>query len=721
MADEGKKVVSSDVRSAAGRGSDDRGSAGSSVGRLFGAEQIRSVPLWVGRDELLADLKADLLAGRKVLALCGQGGIGKTSLAVKLLEACGVLVSAGSLAEVCAFGRVIYVRVSEGMSFDGVMAELARSLEVSLTDGLRPEQMIDFVIKGLQRSRCLVVLDNLEDVLRDGRAIDRYWGRLLWALVEREHRSQVVITSREVPKDLADPWDWSGIPNPVSVRVETIHGIDQVASVKLLKQLGLRDCPADLEWVARRVDGQVHVLTLLAKWARKPGMLRKRPDLVMQDAKPILREQLARQSEGAIDLLKRMCVLRVGIEIEGLTFLRLYQDDEPVRFLPEEIKATQLLLDALVSGSLVQFRYDENCCADFYDLHRVIVEFIKEAYKSQLSGLMKNAYSYYKFSDSIDSPKTLEDLRPLLEVQYFAFQTGNYDEAVNIVIYQLKDYLKRWGHWMLLKDLCQQIIPYAENVEYRSCKQLLGIISRRTGNLDQAEQYFNEALIDSAQRGNKDGISRSLGFLGDLERDRSNWDKAKQYYQSSLAIKKGLGDQRGIARSLGLLGEVEFECGNWDEAERLHQESLSMREKDDDTSAIANSWCSLADIQRAKGDLDVAEKLYKNVLEVREEMGDVFAIGVCWHALGNLQCDRGNFDKAEAFLKKALSQMQGLGMTSCIAETNYDLAKLYRAKDNPTQAQEHYAIAHQIFTQLGAEGELRRLNEEWRGGGKDEV
>ena len=41
------------------------------MGRLFGAEQIRSVPLWVGRDALLMDLKADLLAGRKVLALCG--------------------------------------------------------------------------------------------------------------------------------------------------------------------------------------------------------------------------------------------------------------------------------------------------------------------------------------------------------------------------------------------------------------------------------------------------------------------------------------------------------------------------------------------------------------------------------------------------------------------------------------------------------------------------
>ena len=43
-----------------------------------------------------------------------------------------------------------------------------------------------------------------------------------------------------------------------------------------------------------------------------------------------------------------------------------------------------------------------------------------------------------------------------------------------------------------------------------------------------------------------------------------------------------------------------------------------------------------------------------------------------------------------------------------------DLAKLYRAKDNPTQVQEHYAIAHQMFTDLGAMKDVEKMeNEEW--------
>jgi hypothetical protein len=141
--------------------------------RVFGSEQIRQVPLWVGQDELLAELKDDLLhRRRKVLVLVGQGGIGKTSLAVKLLEACGV--DGGMLSPDCGYERVLYLRVQEGMSFDGVMSLVRQGLDLGL-EGLPPSQRIDRVIGALQEQRHLLVLDNLEDVLRLGRAIEREW------------------------------------------------------------------------------------------------------------------------------------------------------------------------------------------------------------------------------------------------------------------------------------------------------------------------------------------------------------------------------------------------------------------------------------------------------------------------------------------------------------------------------------------------------------------
>ena len=619
------------------------------MGRLVGAEQIREVPLWVGRDRLLDDLRDELLVRRrKVLVLVGQGGIGKTSLAVKLLEACGVEVRTQRLTSACDFARVLYVRVQEGLSFDGVVSELGRGLEVSLSDGMQPGQMIDALIGGLQRSHCLVVLDNLEDVLASGKALSVEWGQLLWALVDRSHDSQVVITSREVPIDLADPRDVSGIPSSVSVRLERVDGIDDDASVELLRKLGLRDSEVDLRWVAGRVAGQVQVLTLLAKWARKPGMLRQRPELVTADAKPILRVQVAKLREAARELLKRMCVLRVGIELEGLTFLRLYQDDEsemgrfwmateiqiPVEFEISEIGQTQELVSELVNVSLVDEKYDEKCCADNYGLHRVIAEFMQAEYTLELLELIKSVYSFYRSGAELNEPKKLEDLRPLLEAQHFAFQLRNYSEAWSLVSWELGKYLSPWGHWTLLQNLLEEILPHVQDTDKGRCIELIGII----------------------------------------ERDRGNWDAAERLYRQSLKMCEELGDRSGMASSWGVLGDIERNRGNWDAAERLFRQSLKLREELGDRSGMA--W-----ITSDRG---------------ANELG------------------RGNLDLAKSLLLESLNQSQSLEMKDLMAETNGHLAQLYHAKNNPELAQQHYTIAHQLFTQLGALKDIETLEGRWR-------
>ncbi|MDL5052496.1 hypothetical protein QQ056_02825 [Oscillatoria laete-virens NRMC-F 0139] len=88
-------------------------------------ERLPEVPVWVGREELVEALKAKILAPEtspKVVALIGQGGIGKTSLAVKLLEALGVDLQPPGLADGCVYDSALYFKVSQGSSFDDVAA-----------------------------------------------------------------------------------------------------------------------------------------------------------------------------------------------------------------------------------------------------------------------------------------------------------------------------------------------------------------------------------------------------------------------------------------------------------------------------------------------------------------------------------------------------------------------------------------------------------------------
>ncbi|MEH2154296.1 helix-turn-helix domain-containing protein [Nostoc sp.] len=710
-------------------------------------QAIPEVPVWKGRDKLLEELQTKLLQPEnplKILALIGQGGIGKTSLTVKLLEALGVncgrsaltSVEKGANVEECPYECVMYFKAQEGTSFDDV-AEflLIDGLGIQTAETLKTaDEKIAKIIEGLAQTRTLVVLDNLESILQPanhpqaGRAISPDWGKLLNALVYQQHQSQTLLTSREVPADLADRRYEGAEPDSELVYIERISGVATVAGVEILRQRQLKDSVPDLRWVSERVEGHVFLLTQLAAIGKgKPGYLRKHPELVTKKAEPILREQLVRQSEAARDLLSRMCVLRVGIDIRGLTFLRLYTDDPekdhrfeiaarwevPAELTEKEISGTQIFLQRLIDSSLVQSRYDEQQCEEFYDLHRVIVEFLQGEYKDELPNLLKSIYKFYCSGKNVENPKTLEDLRPVLEAQYFTFQLGNYSEAFYLVTRNLEEYLKWWGHWSLLKDLCEQVLPHIDEEKRCICLQSIGIIHRDLGNWDEAARCFQNGLAIAQKQENKSSIAYCNGLLGDIERNRGNWDAAETLYRQSLEVMTELGDRSGMASIWGVLGDIERERGNWDAAETLYRQALELQTELGDRSGMASSWGLLGSIERNRGNWDAAETLYQQCLTVMTELGDRSGMAYSYSGLGENECDRGNLEAAEQFSKQALVIAQELGMIHLLAEINYDLAQLERKRGNTELAQQHYNTAHQIFQQLGAAKDLEKIKREW--------
>ncbi len=757
--------------------------------KVVGIETMQSVPVWVGRDELLKQLSAKLLiAGTernnssnlpKVLVLVGQGGIGKSSLAVKLLEAVGVNLATATLVNSSPYYRIICFRAEAGNSFDEVAKAILDGLGIEVDAKAEATQKIRQILAGLTQEQCLLLLDNLEVILHPashpqvGRAIAPDWGKLLHALAVNNHCSQIILTSREVPADLGEGQSTGVVFDSVLVHIETLLGVDVDAGIEILRQRQLRDSEEDLRWVTERVGGHAFLLTQLANLGKdKPGYLRQHPELVTERAEPILKAQLARQHNEAKDLLRRMCVLRVGINIRGLTSLRLYTGKkdfwdlsisnlfrkpvckQPHQLTDGEIQQTKLIVNRLVESSLVQSRYDEQSGEYLYSIHRLIVEFLQAEYQDDIPQLLKSVYAFYQNEKKVKDPQNLEDLQPVLEAQYFAFQLGNYPEAYNLLTKNIDQYLIYWGNWNLLKDLYEQILPYVkDSADRRFCLISIGVIYRDWGNWNEAEKYFRDALASAQEENSKSGMANSWGFLGDIERKRGNWDAAERLFRQCLEVETELGDRSGMAYSWGQLGNIEKNRGNWNAAELLYRQCLEVMTELGERSGMASSWGVLGDIERMRGNLDAAEqlkrqsfqlrqelgdregmasslgawgdiekdrgnwdaaeRLYRQSLELRTELGDQEGIAASIGCLGENELGKGNLDEAEKLLKAALAKMQELGMTYHIAETNYDLAQLERRRGNPELAQRHYDTAHQIFQQLGAAKELERIEQEW--------
>jgi WD40 repeat protein/DNA-binding CsgD family transcriptional regulator len=154
-----------------------------------------------GRTEQLTLLEQWILQDRcRLVALVGMGGIGKTSLSVKLVS---------QIKD--KFDYFIGKSLRSAPPFKEILADLINSLSKPQQPDL-PEDVddrISLLIKYLKKHRCLLVLDNAESLLRSGERAGQYregyedYGELLRRVGEEPHQSCLVLTSREKPEEVA--------------------------------------------------------------------------------------------------------------------------------------------------------------------------------------------------------------------------------------------------------------------------------------------------------------------------------------------------------------------------------------------------------------------------------------------------------------------------------------------------------------------------------------
>ncbi len=206
------------------------------------------IPVFYGRTAELATLKKWIgVDSCRLVALWGMGGIGKTSLTAKLVE---------QIRE--QFEFVIWRSLSHAPALLQLLKELIQFFpKQTITD--LPETIegkISQLIYYLRASRCLLVFDNFEKILRSGKTPNQScnclagtyrqgyegYGQLLKRLGEERHRSCLLLTSREKPKEITQI---QGKSSPV--RVLKVNGL-QVTQAQNICQDKCFASKSQTEW-----------------------------------------------------------------------------------------------------------------------------------------------------------------------------------------------------------------------------------------------------------------------------------------------------------------------------------------------------------------------------------------------------------------------------------------------------------------------------------------
>ncbi|MDX2255881.1 MAG: NB-ARC domain-containing protein [Pseudanabaenaceae cyanobacterium bins.39] len=190
------------------------------------------VSKFYGRTQELATLKQWILGDRcRVIALIGMGGLGKTSLSVKIAEELKG-----------EFSYVIWRSLRHAPAFEDKVTDLIKIISdqevVSLPNNWN--EQITCLIEYLRKFRCLLVLDNFDTILEHGAANEPYlknyeaYGEFLWRLGETSHQSCILITSREKPPEIAT-LEGDALP----LRTFNLSGLETTAAQAILSLKGL--------------------------------------------------------------------------------------------------------------------------------------------------------------------------------------------------------------------------------------------------------------------------------------------------------------------------------------------------------------------------------------------------------------------------------------------------------------------------------------------------
>ncbi|MBW4602363.1 MAG: hypothetical protein KME29_23055 [Calothrix sp. FI2-JRJ7] len=198
------------------------------------------VSIFFGRTEEIALLEDWIFRDHcRLIVLLGMGGIGKTSLSVKLAQ---------QIQE--EFEFVIWRSLRNSPSLGDLLANLcdffANCEPVNLSENIveRNRQ----VLAHLRSHRCLVVLDNVESILVSGADSGHYqpgyedYGQFFKQIGETVHQSCVVLTSREKPQEIAT-LEGDTLP----VRSLQLPGLKENAALELLRSKNFF-YSSDTEW-----------------------------------------------------------------------------------------------------------------------------------------------------------------------------------------------------------------------------------------------------------------------------------------------------------------------------------------------------------------------------------------------------------------------------------------------------------------------------------------
>ena len=639
---------------------------------------------FVGRDDELQELAHRLDAGARLVSVLGLGGTGKTRLVTRFAWTW--------LGEYP--GGVWFCDLAQARSVDGIVFAVAQGLDVPLgkTD---PVVQLAHAIAG--RGRCLVILDNFEQVARHAEETLGRW-------LDRAAQARFVVTTREV---LGIVGEQAMALAPLAVKDAATLFHRRAESAKPGFQPSADDLAA-IEQLVKVLDGLPLAIELAAARVRvmPPRMLLAR----MNERFKLLWSHAGRRDRQAtlratfdwswelLSLPEQAALAQVAVFDGGFT-----------------LESAEAVLDLSVTGeapwavdivnSLVDKSFVRQVADDRFDLLESVREYAAEHLRTEgrypgsganaaaaaqarhwhhFAGLDERAAVAHRCVEAHNLVRACRraaahgDARSAVGAMLGAwaalrlsgpFRVGAELAAEVGAMTSLSVDQQAEAAWVagcalnLAGDVTQAATRFASGLA-RACEAgnrhcqarlLLALSGQRAaeGEVGEALANATQASMLAQDLGDLSLQCLTLNGLGVMADHQARFDEARQHFEAALVLARKIGDRRMEGGLLGNLGGIHHSYGRLDEARHLHGLAIALARDVGDRRWEGNAHCNLGLLHHEQGRMADARAEFEVALATAREIGHarlectvLCNLGIVHEAQGDLGVAQVHYEKS---------------------------------------------------------------------------
>lgn len=671
---------------------------------------------FIGRKSELARLQEKLLApGYRLVTIAGEGGVGKTRLALAVAGPIRPHFPDGSWFVSLAGLEALETNDQNGDAVENQIATAAgAALGITFATAQAPRtQLLNY----LRHKNCLLILDNFEELLAGA--------PLVMDILTHAPAVAVLVTSREPLNFQAEYLiRLEGMPVPEEDSAAELAAFDSLALfAERAERASGRPFPAEaslpqVAQICRFVGGLPLAIELAASWTRRLTPAEILAALVeSDDVLTTTMPDVPARHRTLQTVFENSWRLLSADEQTTLARLSVFRGRFSAEAATAVTQTAPAVLSSLVDKSLIQRSAD-----GYLALHNLLCRFAaaKLAAMALDAHAIKCRHATYYLAFMAEQAQPLNGRQPHVALRRVQAEVDNVRQAWNwatadldcvILAESLEGMASYWGYVGLYREGeralaqaaagVQALLDSGEDAQTQERQRLLARLHAERAYLlyeltrhDETEQAartalalaqaagaadieataylrLGQALWGRAQYGQaRDQFEQALALLQKLNLPsleatilrnlaaavwrQGDLAQARDHCQAALAHHRQIGDARGEAKTNYMLGIITQNESNYREAGQICEDVLEVARATGDRRMELAAHSMLGLIASYRGELDKALAHFEQDLRLGREMGSLWSQAVTTSNLGDLKLRLGDYAGAETCYRQAL-------------------------------------------------------------------